>query len=365
MNNINYKISFSCTHSIYRLSDRYDPNKERKEVVYMSNEKKFKPAGWGENVTPGTYGRLPYIKGIDELPDDVSLDYVIAGVPFDMLTSYRAGTRNGPRAIRRAYGTGSFHVEHDIEVFDNIDGADIGDFQMTVGDQKKCFETITQEMSKILAKNIVPIILGGDHAIAYPELMAYKEKFGPVSMIHFDSHTDTWGSASDRPYPNHGSPFRWAIEDGCIDPKRSIQVGMRGMMSSEHDYDFANEHGLKHILAVDMHHMGIKKTADIIRETVGNNPVMVTFDIDFVDPMFAPGTGTPVPGGFTSFETLELIRLALTGLNTVGFDLVEVAPNYDPSEITELLASRIVHEFIALLACKKAGITEYAYRGKE
>ena len=169
------------------------------------------------------------------------------------------------------------------------------------------------------------------------------------------------------PFDNYDNVMNFLA---TVNHDRGLGIGSRHITISTcgivpRIYDFANEHGLKHILAVDMHHMGIKKTADIIRETVGNNPVMVTFDIDFVDPMFAPGTGTPVPGGFTSFETLELIRLALTGLNTVGFDLVEVAPNYDPSEITELLASRIVHEFIALLACKKAGITEYAYRGKE
>lgn len=326
------------------------------------NEHSFKPADWGAAYEPGTYGRLPHIKSLDEAEN---LDYLIAGVPFDTLTSYRAGTRSGPNAIRAAYGTGSFHVEHDIAVFDDINGADFGDIKVTNGDTLKTFTAITEEVGKILDKGIVPIILGGDHAITYPELKAYKEKFGPVSLIHFDSHTDTWGGAEDRPYPNHGSPFRWAIEDGCIDPKTSIQVGMRGLMSDEHDYDFANEHGFRHILAVDMHHMGLKKTADMMREIVGDRPVMVTFDIDFVDPQFAPGTGTPVPGGFTSFETLELIRLALTGLDIKGFDLVEVAPNYDPSEITQLLASRIIHEFIALIACKKAGITEYAYRGKE
>lgn len=326
------------------------------------NEHSFKPADWGAAYEPGTYGRLPHIKSLDEAEN---LDYLIAGVPFDTLTSYRAGTRSGPNAIRAAYGTGSFHVEHDIAVFDDINGADYGDIKVTNGDTPKTFTAITEEVGKILDKGIVPIILGGDHAITYPELKAYKEKFGPVSLIHFDSHTDTWGGAEDRPYPNHGSPFRWAIEDGCIDPKTSIQVGMRGLMSDEHDYDFANEHGFRHILAVDIHHMGLKKTADMMREIVGDRPVMVTFDIDFVDPQFAPGTGTPVPGGFTSFETLELIRLALTGLDIKGFDLVEVAPNYDPSEITQLLASRIIHEFIALIACKKAGITEYAYRGKE
>lgn len=327
----------------------------------MDEKKNYKPANRNESYEPGTYGRLPHIKSLDEVE---SLDYVIAGVPFDTLTSYRAGTRFGPKSIRKAYGTGPYHVEHDIDVFGDIDGADMGDFKVQNGDTKKTFEAITSGTKSILDKNIIPIILGGDHAITYPELIAYKEKYGPVSMIHFDSHTDTWGDDDDKEYPNHGSPFRWAILDECIDPKKSIQVGMRGMMSSIADYDFANKHGLEHIYASKMHEIGIKATADRIREKVGTNPVVVTFDIDFVDPMFAPGTGTPVPGGFTSFQTLELLRLALTGLNIVGFDLVEVAPNYDTGEITSLIASRIIHEFIALIACKKAGVTNYEYRGK-
>ncbi len=327
----------------------------------MEEKIKFKPADRTQVVAPGTYGRLPYVKNLDDVE---TLDYAIAGVPFDTLTSYRAGTRFGPKAIRRAYGTGPFHVEHDIAVFDDIDGADIGDFKVQNGDTKVSFKAITECTKSLLDKNIIPIILGGDHAITYPELIAYKEKYGPVSLVHFDSHTDTWGDDDDKEYPNHGSPFRWAILDGCIDPKKSIQVGMRGLMGTTGDYDFANEHGFEHIFAATMHDIGIKATADKIREKVGNNPVVVTFDIDFVDPMFAPGTGTPVPGGFTSFETLELLRLALTGLNIVGFDLVEVAPNYDSGEITSLIAARIIHEFIALVACKKAGVDKYEYRGK-
>lgn len=326
------------------------------------DEKSFKPAGWDEPCELGTYGRLPHISSIEEAE---GLDYVIAGIPFDNLTSYRAGTRSGPRAVRAAYGTGPYHVEYGLSVFEQIKGADMGDFSMSPGDTINNLNNIMQKMTDILDKDIIPVIIGGDHSVTYPELKAYKKKYGPVSLIHFDSHTDTWGKEENRPYPNHGSPFRWAIEEGCIDPKTSIQVGMRGLMSSEHDYNFAAENGLRHILAVDMHHMGMKKTADIMREVVGSRPAVVTFDIDFVDPQYAPGTGTPVPGGFSSFETLELIRLALTGLDIRGFDLVEVAPNYDPSEITALLASRIIHEFIALIACRKAVITEYKYRGKD
>ena len=177
-----------------------------------------------------------------------------------------------------------------------------------------------QEMKAILETGTIPIVLGGDHSITFPELLAYKDVYGPVSIIHFDSHTDTWGSDTDKEHHDHSTPFRRAIEYDCIDPKTSIQVGMRGGLFDESDFDFANDAGLEHIYAVDIHHMGIEKTAELIRKKVGNNKVMVTFDIDFVDPAFAPGTGTPVSCGFTSRQALELIRHALIGLDIVTED---------------------------------------------
>lgn len=325
------------------------------EKEEKKREIKYKPVEYGQAAVPGSFSRLPYLQTLEDV------DFVVAGIPFDTLTSYRAGTRFGPKAIREAYGTGSYNVELGLQIFDYVSGVDYGDFKVINGDTKRSFETITSEMKKILEANVVPVILGGDHSITFPELMAYKEVCGPVSLIHFDSHTDTWGDDKDKKYHNHGNPFRRAIEEGCINPETSIQVGMRGMMSSKSDYDFANAHNLKHITAVELHKMGVYKAAELIKERVGNTPCMVTFDIDFVDPMFAPGTGTPVPGGFSSWETLELIRTALIGLDIKGFDLVEVAPNYDPSEITQLLAARIVHEFIAILAANKSGMKEYIH----
>ena len=243
-----------------------------------------------------------------------------------------------------------------------VKGVDYGDLDMWNA-EKAYLGSIPQEMKAILGTGTIPIVLGGDHSITFPELLAYKDVYGPVSIIHFDSHTDTWGSDTDKEHHDHSTPFRRAIEYDCIDPKTSIQVGMRGGLFEESDFDFANNAGLEHIYAVDIHHMGIEKTAELIREKVGNNKVMVTFDIDFVDPAFAPGTGTPVSCGFTSRQALELIRHALIGLDIVGFDLVEVAPNYDAGGITSILASRIVKEFITCVACKKAGIKEYAKKG--
>ena len=206
-----------------------------------------------------------------------------------------------------------------IDTSKYVKGVDYGDLDIWNA-EKAYLGSIPQEMKAILETGTIPIVLGGDHSITFPELLAYKDVYGPVSIIHFDSHTDTWGSDTDKEHHDHSTPFRRAIEYDCIDPKTSIQVGMRGGLFEESDFDFANNAGLEHIYAVDIHHMGIEKTAELIREKVGNNKVMVTFDIDFVDPAFAPGTGTPVSCGFTSRQALELIRRALIGLDIVTED---------------------------------------------
>ena len=303
-----------------------------------------------------TYG------GLESSKDTVGTDFAIVGIPFDIRTTYRPGTRFGPDAIRRAFGKDSFNEAVGIDTAAYVKGVDYGDLFMR-NPENAYLGPITDEMREIIKTGTVPIVLGGDHSITFPELLAYKDVYGPVSIIHFDSHTDTWGSDTDKEHHDHSTPFRRAVEYGCIDPKSSIQVGMRGGLSDRSDFDFADNAGLTHISAIDIHHIGIEKTAKLIREKVGNNKVMVTFDIDFVDPAYAPGTGTPVPCGFSSREALELVRHALIGLDIVGFDLVEVAPNYDAGEITAILAGRLVHEFITCLACRKAGITEYGKKG--
>lgn len=303
-----------------------------------------------------TYG------GLESSKDTVGTDFAIVGIPFDIRTTYRPGTRFGPDAIRRAFGKDSFNEAVGIDTAAYVKGVDYGDLFMR-NPENAYLGPITDEMREIIKTDTVPIVLGGDHSITFPELLAYKDVYGPVSIIHFDSHTDTWGSDTDKEHHDHSTPFRRAVEYGCIDSKSSIQVGMRGGLSDRSDFDFADNAGLTHISAIDIHHIGIEKTAELIREKVGNNKVMVTFDIDFVDPAYAPGTGTPVPCGFSSREALELVRHALIGLDIVGFDLVEVAPNYDAGEITAILAGRLVHEFITCLACRKAGITEYGKKG--
>lgn len=191
------------------------------------------------------------------------------------------------------------------------------------GTLKAYLGSIPQEMKAILETGTIPIVLGGDHSITFPELLAYKDVYGPVSIIHFDSHTDTWGSDTDKEHHDHSTPFRRAIEYDCIDPKTSIQVGLRGGLFEESDFDFANNAGLEHIYAVDIHHMGIEKTAELIREKVGNNKVMVTFDIDFVDPAFAPGTGTPFPVDLFQDKLLNLFVMRLSVLILLALTLLK------------------------------------------
>lgn len=300
--------------------------------------------------------------GLESNQDTNNKDYAIIGIPFDIRTTYRGGTRFGPKAIREAFQKDTYNEAVGIETADYVTGVDYGDLFMR-NPEKAYLGPIEDEMTEIIRTKTVPIVFGGDHSITFPELLAYKNVYGPVSLIHFDSHTDTWGSDTDKKHHDHYTPFRRAIEYGCINPKTSVQVGMRGNLFDVSDFDFANEHGFRHIFATELHEMGMEEAGKKIREIVGSNKVMVTFDIDFVDPAFAPGTGTPVPCGFTSREALELIRHALIGLDIVGFDIVEVAPNYDAGGITAQLAGRIAHEFITCLACKKANIIEYQKKG--
>lgn len=313
-----------------------------------------------ENLTRGN-GTCTYA-GLDRSAGASQADFAILGIPFDIRTTYRSGARFGPDAIRRAFCKDSWHEATGIDTAAYLKGTDCGNLDMR--DMEASYpDGIAAAVGGILETGACPVVLGGDHSITFPELLAYREVYGPVALIHFDSHTDTWGSDADRTHHDHSTPFRRAIEYGCIDPSVSIQMGMRGDLYDESDFDFADRHGLLHVSAVALHRMGMKRAGEMIRRRVGGRKVFVSFDIDFADPAFAPGTGTPVPGGFTSRQILTLLRYGLIGLDIVGFDLVEVAPAYDAGGVTALLASRIVHEFLTCLACKKAGITEYAGAG--
>lgn len=281
------------------------------------------------------------------------IDVVIVGVPFDSGTSYRSGTRFGPRKIREAslilWG---FNAVLGVAPADALKLVDYGDVEVIPVDIAATMQAVTTEVSAILQQGVTVVSLGGDHSIALPLLRAHAARFGPLAVIHFDSHPDTWRSEfGEHPY-SHGTPFRRALEEELIDTDAYLQVGIRGSVSAPSDLDDARQLGAQ-ILTIDKaFEMGIPKVVKTIRDSVGDRPVYVSLDIDSVDPAYAPGTGTPEVGGFTSYQMLQLVR-GLKGLNLVGFDLVEVSPPYDCGDITAILAANLTFEFLSLLALAK------------
>lgn len=308
-----------------------------------------------DNFQPEFTGLYTFL-GFEYTKDIKDADAVFYGMPFDLGVTNRPGCKFGPNAIRKFSSCKNYHEELDFNILDNFKAVDYGNFDMPISYIEKSMEKVITELSGILENtNAVTIGVGGDHTLAFPELSALKKKYGKVAIVHFDSHTDTWAGEyfSGQTAIHHGTPFRLALEQECIDGAHSIQVGMRGGLNSVHDHDYAFSNGFEIISANELTDIGMEAAADRIRGKVGDAPVFVTFDIDFLDPAFAPGTGTPVIGGFTTAEALKLLRLSLTGLNIVGMDLVEVAPEYDPAEITCVAARDILREFTAILSYNK------------
>jgi agmatinase len=292
-----------------------------------------------------TFMRLPHIRTTE------SIDFAVVGVPWDGGASFRTSQRSGPDAIRRMSALlRPYNLDLDVRLFDHCSGVDYGDLSVVPGYIEDSYERIEEELYPLVEAEVIPILLGGDHSITLPELRAIFKKYGPVSLIQFDSHTDTYDEYFGRPH-NHGTPFSRAVEENLLDVDHSLQVGMRGSVYSKNDYDQAKSYGFDLITMADVRDIGISKVMERIHERVGKTRVFVTFDIDAVDPAFAPGTGTPEVGGFTSGEAMSLVR-GLNGLNIVGFDIVEVLPEYDPADITALLAANIVYQFISIVAVK-------------
>lgn len=280
------------------------------------------------------------------------LDFAIAGAPFDTASSFRSGSRFGPNAIRNISAMMKpNNVILQVNIMENLKGGDVGDFNVTPGYIHPTYDAIEAGVAGILEENAVPIILGGDHSITLAELRAAAKKYGPVALVHFDSHSDLCDEVFGQKY-NHGTPFRRAIEEGLIDPAHSVQIGMRGSLYDPNEHKMAADLGMLLIPAHKVREMGFEALVKTAMERVGDKPVFLTFDIDFVDPAYAPGTGTPEVGGFTSYEALSLVR-AIKDMNFVGFDIVEVLPAYDSGEITAYLAANIVFEYLSILAAKK------------
>jgi len=315
----------------------------------MSNHKHYQP------VDAMIYPRFSGIRTFMRLPhitDPAGVDFAVVGVPFDTGGTYRVGARFGPEAIRSASVLlRPYHPGHQIAIFDVCSGIDFGDLPVTPGYLPESHKQIEREASALFAAGVTPMFLGGDHSVSLPLLRAAAAHHGPVALIQFDSHGDVWhGYFGGK--DTHGTPFRRAAEENLLDLNRSSQVGLRGSLYGAEDLQSSRDLGFQVITASELHEMGIPTALELIRHRTGEGPAYLTFDIDFVDPAYAPGTGTPEVGGFTGADCLQLLQ-GLTGISFVGYDLVEVMPPYDPAGITSLLAANLVYEFIALEALRR------------
>jgi agmatinase len=290
-----------------------------------------------------TFMRLPNVRDLE------NADAAIVGAPFDTGATFRAGARFGPEGIRSAsHLLRRYNPSLDVSIFDHLSVIEYGDVPVVPGYIEESYRRIAEGLEPLHRSGVVPIVLGGDHSIALPELRAAAAIHGPLALVQFDSHPDTWDSYFGERH-THGTPFRRAVEEGLLDTSRSIQVGMRGSIYDRDDWDDAREMGFDLVPTDEVRERGIPSVIDRIRERTGDAKTYVSFDVDFVDPAYAPGTGTPEIGGFTSRETQEFLR-GLAGLKVVGCDVVEVYPAYDPAQITALLAANVAHEFLSLLA---------------
>ena len=295
----------------------------------------------------GTFMRLPHVTALE------GVDAAVVGIPFDTGVTYRVGGRFAPASVREASRLlRPYHVEQGIEIFEFLSVVDFGDLSVVPGNVTASYQVTEEGLRPLLDAGVVPLAIGGDHAITLGELRAVARKHGPVGLIDFDSHTDTWDSYWGERY-THGTWCRRAIEEGLIDTKRAVQIGIRGSLYGSEDRDGARALGLHLIPTEELLTRGVDDVLPEVRQRVGGGPVFLSFDIDFVDPGFCPGTGTPEVGGPSSRDALRLVR-GVRGIEFVGFDLVEVLPQYDHGEVTSLAAGTLIHEFLALLAlCRR------------
>lgn len=287
-----------------------------------------------------TFFRLPVVDYNKEF------DVAVMGVPFDGALSYRPGARFAPSKVREASSLGrGFHWSHENNVFSRLKVADIGDCSIVPIDRDKTYALIEEHYDKVLATGKKVIGIGGDHSITLPILRSFKKKYGkPLTLVHFDAHLDTYPSAWGIEY-HHGSFLRHAVEEGLVDPKKTYQFGIRGPFAGANDLDYVNEKGI-HVFNMDhIRKQGLESFLQNLPQFDKDEPVYLSFDIDCLDPSYAPATGTPVVGGLTTYETQRIIR-ELNIPNLVGADIVEVSPPYDHADITALAAVDTLFELL-------------------
>src|SRR5438552_3424519 len=282
-----------------------------------------------------------------------NLDVALMGIPYDGGTSYRTGARFGPRAVREQSSLiRPWHPVLKVHPFERLRVADYGDIDVVPISIERTYEEIERGVQRVVEAGAVPVCVGGDHSITLPILRAIARRHGPVRVVHFDAHPDTWDEYFGSKY-FHGTPFRRAIEEGLIDSRRMIQVGIRGPLYGPEDFAFHQQHGIEFHRIESVKEQGTAWVAERFSRLRTGGPVYCSFDIDAVDPAYAPGPGTPEVGGLTSYEALVLVR-ALAGMPLVGADVVEVSPLYDgPGQITALLAANLLFELVSVLALKK------------
>lgn len=291
--------------------------------------------------------RLPYLGLADAAIN--AIDIGLIGVPWDGGTTNRPGARHGPRQVRDlSTMVRNVNRASGINPFDLCNCADLGDAPVNPVDLLDSLARIASFYGEICDAGITPLSVGGDHLVTLPILRALA-KDRPVGMVHFDAHTDTWNRYfGDSPY-THGTPFRRAIEEGLLDPKRTVQIGIRGALYNDSENDWGERQGIRVIDIEECRRLGTEAVIAEARRVVGDGPTYVTFDVDALDPVYAPGTGTPEIGGLTTLEAQHMIR-GLQGLNLVGGDIVEVSPPFDPSGNTALVGATLMFEILCVLA---------------
>jgi agmatinase len=282
--------------------------------------------------------------------DTEDVDVAAVGVPFDTATSNRPGARFGPEAIRAcSTALRPYHPVLDVDVFASLSVVDFGDLEVTPGNAERTAGQIADGLRPLVEAGVVPIVLGGDHSIVLGELRAHAARHGSVALVLLDAHADTWDAYYGERY-FHGTPFRRAVEEGLLRPEQSLIAGLRGPLYSASDLAEAREMGFELIDCDELRRLRAADYAQRVRDRVGDAPIFFSFDIDVIDPAFAPATGTPEVAGLFPHEAIALIR-SLAGTRFCGFDVVEVAPPYDTAaQTTATLAAAVAYEFLALAA---------------
>ncbi|MFE6041018.1 agmatinase [Streptomyces sp. NPDC056452] len=291
------------------------------------------------------YAQIPTFMRLPHEPQPTGRDVVVIGAPYDGGTSYRPGARFGPRAIRNE--SGLIHgvgIDRGPGTFDLIDCVDAGDIDLTPFNMHIAMETAHRHLRGLLQDNAAFLMLGGDHSLTLAALRAVAEQHGPVAVVHLDAHSDTNPAFYGGEF-HHGTPFRHGIDEGLIDPRRTVQIGIRGHNPQPDSLDYARGKGVRVVTTDEFVETGVAGTHALVQELIGDHPVYVSVDVDVADPAFAPGTGTPAPGGLSSREVLALLR-CVGELRPIGFDVMEVSPLYDHAGITSILATEIGAELL-------------------